>query len=93
MTEKGLERFIEIRHPVDAVPYPKFAEMIGKKPATVKSMIGDGKLPIVQWKNPESFGARAENWIYIPEFNRAVREAYFNRPVEQRDAWLLWLGF
>ncbi|MBJ3286608.1 hypothetical protein JGB80_24650, partial [Salmonella enterica subsp. enterica serovar Corvallis] len=28
----------------------------------------------------------------IPEFNRAVREAFYNRPVEQRDAWLLWMG-
>ncbi|MCG2907031.1 regulatory phage cox family protein, partial [Escherichia coli] len=23
---------------------------------------------------------------------RAVREAFYNRPVEQRDAWLLWMG-
>jgi hypothetical protein len=54
--------------------------LIGKKPATVKSMIEDGKLPIIPWKNPESLGARAENWIYIPEFNRAMRDAYYNRP-------------
>lgn len=92
MTEKELEGFIEVRHAVDAVPYPKFAELIGKKPATVKSMIEDGKLPIIPWKNPESLGARAENWIYIPEFNRAMRYAYYNRPREQRDAWLLWIG-
>ena len=31
-------------------------------------------------------------WVFIPEFNRAVREAFYNRPVEQRDAWLLWMG-
>jgi hypothetical protein len=92
MTDKELEGFIEVRHAVDAVPYPKFAELIGKKPATVKSMIEDGKLPIIPWKNPESLGARAENWIYIPEFNRAMRDAYYNRPREQRDAWLLWIG-
>ena len=36
--------------------------------------------------------ARAENWIYIPEFTRAMRDAYYNRPREQRDAWLLWIG-
>ena len=52
MTEKELEGFIEVRHAVDAVPYPKFAELIGKKPATVKSMIEDGKLPIIPWKKP-----------------------------------------
>ncbi len=57
MTDKELEGFIEVRHAVDAVPYPKFAELIGKKPATVKSMIEDGKLPIIPWKNPESLGA------------------------------------
>ncbi|MCV5631331.1 regulatory phage cox family protein, partial [Escherichia coli] len=26
------------------------------------------------------------------EFNRGVREAFYNRPIEQRDAWLLWMG-
>lgn len=92
MTNKLFEGLIEVRPVVDAVPYPKFAEFIGKKPATVKSMIEDGKLPIIPWKNPESLGARAENWVYIPEFNRAMRDAYYNRPKEQRDAWLLWIG-
>ncbi|MCC8421415.1 hypothetical protein J8V12_10760 [Photorhabdus thracensis] len=33
-----------------------------------------------------------EKWIYVPEFNRAMREAFYNRPKEQRDAWLLWIG-
>ncbi|WP_063408703.1 Cox family DNA-binding protein [Enterobacter asburiae] len=81
MTDKELEGFIEVRHAVDAVPYPKFAELIGKKPATVKSMIDDGKLPIIPWKNPESLGARAENWIYIPEFNRVNSVTHFNEPL------------
>lgn len=27
MTDKELEGFIEVRHAVDAVPYPKFAEL------------------------------------------------------------------
>ncbi|WP_100096172.1 Cox family DNA-binding protein [Candidatus Williamhamiltonella defendens] len=33
-----------------------------------------------------------ERWVVIPELNRIVREAYFNRPAEERDAWLKWLG-
>ncbi|HGJ5883943.1 Cox family DNA-binding protein [Arsenophonus sp.] len=34
----------------------------------------------------------SETWIYLTEFNRRVREAYFNRPAEERDAWLKRLG-
>lgn len=94
MTKKELEGFVEVRHVVDAVPYPKFAEMIGKKADTVKSMIDAGKLPIIPWTNPEAKNpnTRSENWVYIPEFNRAMRDAFYNRPKEQRDAWLLWIG-
>ncbi|KFB99661.1 Cox family protein [Trabulsiella guamensis ATCC 49490] len=92
MADQALEKFIEVRHPVDAVPYIKFAELIGKTPSMVKSMIEEGKLPIIQWRNPAALTNRSENWIYIPEFNRAMREAYYNRPREQRDAWLLWIG-
>jgi DNA-directed RNA polymerase specialized sigma24 family protein len=94
MTRKELEGFVEVRHAVDAVPYPKFAEMIGKKADAVKSMIDAGKLPIIQWTNPETKGpnTRSENWVYIPEFNLAMRDAFYNRPKEQRDAWLLWIG-
>lgn len=87
------EHVYEVRYPVDAVPYPKFAELIGKSEAAVKAMVDKGKLPLVLWVNPEkSNPSRAENWVYIPEFNRAMREAFMNRPEEQRDAWLLWLG-
>lgn len=92
MKDKYSEGYIELRHPVDAVPAPKFAEMIGKTANAVGDMVRDGKLPVVQMKNPESLTNRSENWIYIPEFNRAMRDAYFNRPKEQRDAWLLWIG-
>ncbi|KAB7715728.1 regulator [Plesiomonas shigelloides] len=92
MINKELEGLIEVHYPIDAVPYPKFAELIGKKTGAVKSMIEDGKLPIIPWRNPESLNGRAENWVYLPEFNRAMREAFYNRPKEQRDAWLLWIG-
>ncbi|ECP3631245.1 regulator [Salmonella enterica] len=92
MKDKYPEGYIELRHPVDAVPTPKFAEMIGKSANAVGDMVRDGKLPVVQMKNPEALTSRSENWIYIPEFNRAMRDAYFNRPKEQRDAWLLWIG-
>lgn len=82
-----------IEYPVDAVPYPKFAELIGKKEAAVQEMVKQGKLPVIEWRDPNKANARAgEKWVYIPEFNRAMKEAFYNRPVEQRDAWLLWLG-
>ncbi|MFT4464001.1 MAG: Cox family DNA-binding protein [Sodalis sp. (in: enterobacteria)] len=83
----------EIKYPLDAVHMEKFAELIGKSDTAVKEMVKSNKLPIIELKDPDKPNVRAgEKWIYIPELNRAVREAYFNRPVEQRDAWLLWLG-
>lgn len=83
----------EIKYPLDAVHMEKFAELIGKSDTAVKEMVKSNKLPIIELKDPDKPNVRAgEKWIYIPEFNRAVRDAYFNRPVEQRDAWLLWLG-
>ncbi|MFP9228941.1 Cox family DNA-binding protein [Pectobacterium cacticida] len=88
----------ECRYPVDAVPYQKFAELIGKSEAAVKGMVDAGKLPLVPWVNPDPEiktppnSRRGEKWVYIPEFNRAMRDAFMNRPKEQRDAWLLWLG-
>lgn len=87
-----IDGFQEIKHPVDAVHYKKFAEMIGKPESSVKAMIDDNKLPVIQWRVPGSVSTRGENWVYLPEFNRAMRDAYENRPKEQRDAWLLWLG-
>lgn len=92
MRDRELERYINIGYPIDAVPGPKFAEMIGKPASAVSDMISDGKLPIVKWQNPNALRSRAENWVYIPEFNKAMREAFFARPKEQWDAWLLWIG-
>ncbi len=82
-----------IRYPLDAVHMEKFAELIGKSKAAVAEMVKQHKLPVIELKDPLKPNVRVgERWIYIPEFNRAVREAYYNRPVEQRDAWLLWMG-
>ncbi|WP_334473743.1 Cox family DNA-binding protein [Arsenophonus sp. PmNCSU2021_1] len=82
----------EIRYPIDAVNIKKFAELLGKTPSAVKDMAEDQKLPVIFLKDPTKPNARSERWIYLPEFNRIVREAYFNRPAEERDAWLKWLG-
>ncbi|NDL64809.1 Cox family DNA-binding protein [Acerihabitans arboris] len=83
----------EIRYPLDAVPLRKFAELIGKTETAVKNMVEDGKLPLIPWKNPDNPAPRrGEQWVFLPEFNRAMHDAFANRPKEQRDAWLLWLG-
>ncbi|HGJ5865472.1 Cox family DNA-binding protein [Arsenophonus nasoniae] len=83
----------QIKYPLDAVHMEKFAELIGKPDSAIKEMVKHNKLPVIELRDPNKPNARiGEKWIYIPEFNRAVREAYFNRPIEQRDAWLLWLG-
>lgn len=86
------ERYIYTGYPIDAVPVSKFAEMIGKQPSAVRDMVTASKLPIIPMQNPEARKPRSENWIYLPEFNERMREAFFARPKEQRDAWLLWLG-
>lgn len=83
----------EVRSPIDAVTYERFAEMIGKPTSAIKTMAENNKLPLIEWRNPESSTGRAgEKMVYLPEFNRAMREAFYNRPTEQRDAWLLWIG-
>ncbi|WP_336844533.1 Cox family DNA-binding protein [Providencia rettgeri] len=95
MSGKELEKYLQVHYPVDAVPYKKFADLIGKSEAAVKNMVDRNKLPLIIWQNPDSEGdvkTRGENWVYIPEFNRAMRDAFLNRPKEQRDAWLLWVG-
>ncbi|MGJ0579986.1 Cox family DNA-binding protein [Xenorhabdus bovienii] len=99
MIEKNQNGYMQVYYPVDAVPYQKFADLIGKTHAAVKGMVEKSKLPIIPWQNPdvkEQDGmvvkTRGENWVYIPEFNRAMRDAYLNRPKEVRDAWLLWIG-
>ncbi|PTA87880.1 hypothetical protein CWM66_24805 [Kosakonia sp. H7A] len=82
-----------IQYPLDAVHTEKFAELIGKPKTAVAEMVKANKLPVIELRDPNKPNARAgEKWVFIPEFNRAVREAFYNRPVEQRDAWLLWMG-
>ncbi|EJA0997721.1 hypothetical protein MRS14_000209 [Escherichia coli] len=82
-----------IKYPLDAVHAEKFADLLGKPKTAVTEMIKDNKLPVIELRDPNKPKARAgEKWVFIPEFNRAVREAFYNRPVEQRDAWLLWMG-
>ncbi|WP_338515809.1 Cox family DNA-binding protein [Erwinia aphidicola] len=83
----------EVKSLTDAVTPQRFAEMIGKPVTAVRAMVDSNKLPLIEWRNPENPNARAgEKMVYIPEFNRAMRDAFYSRPVEQRDAWLLWLG-
>lgn len=80
-------------YPIDAVSIDKFSELIGKPKTAVLEMARTNKLPVIELKDPLKVNARVgEKWIYIPEFNRAVKEAYYNRAPEQRDAWLLWIG-
>ncbi|MGP1987908.1 Cox family DNA-binding protein [Citrobacter freundii] len=94
MKESELKGFIQTGpFPIDAVPYPLFAQMIGRKEQAVRTMIDAGKLPVVNWTKPGSPATRAsENWIYLPAFNEGMRKAFFEQPKERRDAWLLWLG-
>ncbi|EIP7758706.1 hypothetical protein LPS99_004141 [Escherichia coli] len=82
-----------IKYPLDAVHAEKFADLLGKPKTAVTEMIKANKLPVIELRDSNKPKARAgEKWVFIPEFNRAVREAFYNRPVEQRDAWLLWMG-
>ncbi|MCS2169072.1 regulatory phage cox family protein [Scandinavium sp. TWS1a] len=82
-----------IQYPLDAVHPDKFAELLGKPRTAVVEMLKANKLPIIELRDPAKPNARAgDKLVYVPEFNRGVREAYYNRPPEQRDAWLLWMG-
>ena len=88
-----MQTISERAHPLDAVTPEKFAALIGKTEKAIKVMIQENKLPVVTMQNPENPNPqRAQKLVYLPEFNRAMREAFNNRPKEQRDAWLLWLG-
>ncbi|WP_334473629.1 Cox family DNA-binding protein [Arsenophonus sp. PmNCSU2021_1] len=83
----------EMRYPIDVMHVKKFAELIGKTPSAVQEMIENNKLPVIPLQDPSKPNSRVrERLIYIPEFNRGLRAAYFNRPAEERDAWLKWLG-
>ncbi|EAY4678860.1 hypothetical protein NF98_20480 [Salmonella enterica subsp. enterica serovar Rubislaw] len=94
MEKNELEGFIQTgAYPIDAVPYPKFAEMIGRKEQAVRTMIDSQKLPVINWTKPGTPAQRAsDNWIYLPAFNLGMCKAFFEQPKEYRDAWLLWLG-
>ncbi|CAI1955228.1 Cox family DNA-binding protein [Serratia marcescens] len=82
-----------IRYPIDGVTVEKFAELLGKSSSAVSEMAKKNKLPVVELRDPEKVGARAgDKFVYLPAFNQGLREAYLNRPIEQRDAWLLWMG-
>ncbi|MBS6146332.1 MAG: hypothetical protein KH967_17485 [Klebsiella aerogenes] len=82
-----------IQYPIDAVHPDKFAELLGKPRTAVVEMLKANKLPVVEFRDPTKPNARAgDKLVFIPEFNRGVREVFYNRPVEQRDAWLLWMG-
>lgn len=82
-----------IQYPIDAVHTVKFAELLGKPETAVVKMVKENKLPVIELRDPSKPNARVgEKWVFIPEFNRAVREAFYNRPVEQRDAWLCGWG-
>lgn len=82
-----------IQYPLEAVHPDKFADLLGKSRTAVKTMVEKNKLPLVELRDPLKPNSRAgDKLVFVPEFNRAVREAFYNRPVEQRDAWLLWMG-
>ena len=82
-----------LQYPVDAVHVDKFAELIGKPKTAVAEMVKANKLPVIELRDPSRPAARAgDKWVFIPGFDRGGREAFYNRPVEQRDAWLLWMG-
>lgn len=70
-----------IKYPLDAVHAEKFADLLGKPKTAVTEMIKANKLPVIELRDPNKPKARAgEKWVFIPEFNRAVREAFYIRP-------------
>ncbi|EPB6454558.1 phage virion morphogenesis protein [Escherichia coli] len=69
-----------IQYPLDAVHVDKFADLLGKPKTAVSEMVKANKLPIIELRDPCKPKARAgEKWVFIPEFNRAVREAFYIR--------------
>ena len=88
-----MQEILESAGASDAVTPAKFAELLGTTEKAVKVMIQLNKLPVVAMQNPENPNPkRAQKLVYLPEWNRAMREAFQSRPKEQRDAWLLWLN-
>lgn len=74
----------------DCVTEAKFAEMIGKTKQAISDMRKDGKLPVVEMKDPK--GKRGEYYVYLPAWNAGLKLAYESLPEEMRDGWLAWLG-
>ncbi|HEO9045940.1 TPA: hypothetical protein QIF36_004146 [Enterobacter kobei] len=81
-----------IKYPLDAVTPEKFGELLGKSTNAIDIMIKRDKLPVVELCDPEKPGARAEKLVSIEAFNEGVRRAFYSKPKEHRDAWLMWLG-
>lgn len=69
-----------IQYPLDAVHTDKFAELLGKPKTAVEAMAKANKLPLIELRDPSKPAARAgDKWVFIPEFNRGVREAFYRR--------------
>ncbi|HCF8180170.1 TPA: hypothetical protein NIU80_004857 [Klebsiella variicola] len=81
-----------IKYPLDAVTPEKFAELLGKSTNAVDIMIKRDKLPVIEISDPEKPNTRSEKLVSIEAFNKGVRLAFYNKPKEYRDAWLMWLG-
>lgn len=66
-----------IQYPIDAVHTVKFAELLGKPETAVVKMVKENKLPVIELRDPSKPNARVgEKWVFIPEFNRAVRRRF-----------------
>lgn len=83
-----------INYPLSAVPLAQFAIMMGKSHDAAKSMAKQGKLPIIEYKDPKKKKEDRANelWVSLTEFNRGMDSAFDNLSEEKRKAWLLWLG-
>ncbi|EIY5008365.1 MULTISPECIES: Cox family DNA-binding protein [Klebsiella] len=81
-----------IKYPLDAVTPEKFAELLGKSTNAVDIMIKRDKLPVIEISDPEKPNTRSEKLVSIEAFNKGVRLAFYSKPKEYRDAWLMWLG-
>ncbi|HIB1630349.1 TPA: Cox family DNA-binding protein [Salmonella enterica subsp. enterica serovar Muenchen] len=81
-----------IKYPLDAVTPSKFGELLGKSANAIDMMVKNDKCPWVEMQDPTKPKARAEKYIYIPDWNEGMRKAFLKKPPELRHAWLAWLG-
>ncbi|MFS1582974.1 MAG: Cox family DNA-binding protein [Candidatus Arsenophonus phytopathogenicus] len=84
------KEIVNVSSASDGVTEAKFAEMIGKTKQAISDMRKNGKLPVIEMKNPNSSGG--EYYIYLPSWNLGLKLAYESLPKEIRDGWLIWLG-